>query len=248
MTLPNQEAALLARQGSLDDRVTVTEGAIASLPVFGQLATMSSVDTAHLSNDAVTYAKLQNASATSVLLARKTAGAGDFEECSIADVLNFIASSAQGDVLYRDGSGWTRLPAGTSGQKLKTLGAASNPAWVDDVVSIAFVIDGGGAVLTTGAKGYLDVPFACTILAWRIIADAAGSCVVDVWKKAGAVPTVADTIAAAAKPTLTAAQLNTDTTLTGWTTSVAAGDILGFNVDSATTVQRVTVQLKVKRT
>jgi hypothetical protein len=32
--------------------------------------------------------------------------------------------------------------------------------------------------------------------------------------------------------------------LTGWTTSVAAGDILAYNVDSATTVTRVLVSLK----
>lgn len=36
---------------------------------------------------------------------------------------------SQGDILYRDASGLTRLPAGTSGQFLKTLGAAANPAW-----------------------------------------------------------------------------------------------------------------------
>ncbi len=38
-------------------------------------------------------------------------------------------SSAQGDILYRDGSGWTRLPAGTVGYVLKTQGAAANPQW-----------------------------------------------------------------------------------------------------------------------
>jgi hypothetical protein len=38
-----------------------------------------------------------------------------------------------------------------------------------------------------------------------------------------------------------------DTTLTGWTTAVAAGDILRFNVDSATTVTRVTLSLTATR-
>ena len=42
-----------------------------------------------------------------------------------------IASEAQGDVLYRGASAWSRLGAGTSGQFLKTQGAAANPAWAD---------------------------------------------------------------------------------------------------------------------
>jgi len=36
--------------------------------------------------------------------------------------------------------------------------------------------------------------------------------------------------------------------LTGWTTSIAAGETLRFNVDSVATVQRVTLSLKVTRT
>lgn len=38
-------------------------------------------------------------------------------------------SSAQGDILYRNGSDWTRLAAGISGQVLKTQGAGANPTW-----------------------------------------------------------------------------------------------------------------------
>lgn len=41
-----------------------------------------------------------------------------------------IASQAQGDLLYASSaSAWARLGAGTSGQFLKTQGAAANPAW-----------------------------------------------------------------------------------------------------------------------
>lgn len=39
-----------------------------------------------------------------------------------------------------------------------------------------------------------------------------------------------------------------DSTLTGWTTSISAGDILGFNVDSATTVTLLTLSLEVLKT
>ena len=118
------------------------------------------------------------------------------------------------------------------------------------VATIQFVIDGGGLAITTGVKGDITIPFGCTINDWTLLADASGSIVIDVWKDSYAnyPPTVADTITAAAKPTLSAATKNTSSTLTGWTTSMSAGDTLRFNVDSAATVTRVTLALKVTRT
>lgn len=40
-----------------------------------------------------------------------------------------LTCSAQGSVIYRGASGWACLAPGTSGQFLKTLGAAANPLW-----------------------------------------------------------------------------------------------------------------------
>lgn len=106
-------------------------------------------------------------------------------------------------------------------------------------------IDGGGVAITTGIKGYLRVPKSLTIAGWEITADQAGSIVVDVWKVtyANYPPTVANTIAASAKPTLSSALKNQNLTLTGWTTTVTAGDYIGFKVDSAATVQLVQVSI-----
>jgi len=42
-----------------------------------------------------------------------------------------LASAAQGDVLYHNGTSYVRLAAGTSGQVLQTTGAGANPAWAD---------------------------------------------------------------------------------------------------------------------
>jgi hypothetical protein len=40
-----------------------------------------------------------------------------------------IASATYGDILYRDSTSWARLPAGTSGNYLKTQGAGAAPTW-----------------------------------------------------------------------------------------------------------------------
>jgi hypothetical protein len=116
--------------------------------------------------------------------------------------------------------------------------------------TITYVIDGGGSAITTGFKGVLEVPFGCTINRVTTLADQSGSIVVDIWKDtyANYPPVVADTITASAKPTLSSAIKAQDSTLTGWTTSIAAGDILGFNVDSITTCTRVTISLRVSKT
>ena len=113
--------------------------------------------------------------------------------------------------------------------------------------SFGIGIDGGVTAISTGSKGFIVVPYACTIKAWTILSNAAGSIVVDVKKSNYSdFPTTAS-IAASAKPTLATAQKNTDTTLTGWTTSVSAGDIIEFVVDSATTVTRVNLIITVQK-
>lgn len=99
---------------------------------------------ATIANNTVTYAKMQDASATSRVLVRKTAGAGDWEEGTAAEVLAFVGAT-QGQILYRDASGWTVLAPGTSGQFLQTLGAAANPAWATL-----------GMLSGTGLRGMID--------------------------------------------------------------------------------------------
>jgi len=139
--------------------------------------------------------------------------------------------------------------AGTVAKVSDIAVMANLPAAVK-TLTLTFIIDGGGSAITTGQKGHLEIPFACTIQAATLLADQSGSIVIDIWKDtyANFPPTVADTITASAKPTLSSAQKYQDTTLTGWTTAISAGDILAFNVDSAATVTRVTLSLKVIKT
>lgn len=160
-----------------------------------------------------------------------------------------VTLTDHGVVIGRGTAGVDVTSAGTTGQVLKSGGSGANGAYADDLVSITFIIDGGGATITTGVKGDLEIPFSCTITVATLLADQSGSIVVNVWKDtfANFPPTVADKITASAPPTITTATNSKDSTLTGWTTSITAGDTLRFNVDSITTIQRVTLSLKVKR-
>lgn len=72
-----------------------------------------------------------------------------------------------------------------------------------------------------------------------------GSCVVDIWKTpvGSYPPTVANSICAAALPTIIGGRAYVDTTLTGWTTAVAAGDTLVFSLVSSATFTLIAARL-----
>lgn len=140
------------------------------------------------------------------------------------------------------------VSAGASG---KVADAAHRHARASERVVYEFVIDGGGATITTGIKGDLYCPDAFTIQGAVIAADQTGSIVVDIWNdtRANFPPTDADSLpGAGTPPTLSSAVVARDTTLTSWDVTVPADSFLRFNVDSATSVQRVTVAVYGVRT
>jgi len=127
-------------------------------------------------------------------------------------------------------------------------GSVQVTGFTANIGCLGITIDGGGSVITTGVTGSIIVPYACVIDCWGIIADQSGSTVIDVWKGSSplSIPTsAAQSIAGSEKPTLSSQQINTDLNLTTWTKNLVFGDVLVFNVDSATTVKRVTLQIKV---
>ena len=80
------------------------------------------------------------------------------------------------------------------------------------------------------------IPVDATITGWIIsTTGAACSAVVDIWVQpyADFPPEDAQSIAASALPTLSTAQMNKDTTLTGWTTALAADSFIRANLDSS---------------
>lgn len=89
-------------------------------------------------------------------------------------LIDSLGSAAQGDILYRNATGWVFLAPGTSGQLLETLGNGANPAWstvtipsftagaaislAGNVISVTNVsVALGGTGLTGGTSG--GIPF-----------------------------------------------------------------------------------------
>lgn len=116
---------------------------------------------------------------------------------------------------------------------------------VDAPMVASFVIDGGGGAIGTGEVGYLPLGVVGEISSWKIVANAVGSVVIDVWKVpfASIPATIANTITGSAQPTLSSQRSASSSTLTGWTTTFTEDDWLAFYVVSASGISRLTVSL-----
>ncbi|MEM8813415.1 MAG: hypothetical protein AAGF59_12415 [Pseudomonadota bacterium] len=104
----------------------------------GDVAAPAGSDVTTISAGAVSYAKLQDVSTTERILARKSAASGPVEEASVSEVLDFLGSTAQGDIVFRGAMGWVNLGPGTAGQFLRTNGASADPEWATPTASATF--------------------------------------------------------------------------------------------------------------
>lgn len=122
--------------------------------------------------------------------------------------------------------------------------------------TVGVTIDGGGSAPATGVKGFIQVPYGGTIIGWSLVGDVSGSASLDVWKvgssappSAPGVPTSTNLISASAPCALSSAQSASGgaTAISTWTTAVSQWDVFGFNLSSAATVTRLTLQIQIQR-
>ncbi len=108
--------------------------------------------------------------------------------------------------------------------------------------SIVGDFDGSGSVLTVGSKARVTVPFSGVIQRFYITSDQTGSIVVDVNRAGSSI------VGAGNKPTLSSAS-SANAEPASWTsTTVTKGDIIEFEIDSASTVTQANVVLEIQKT
>jgi len=112
-------------------------------------------------------------------------------------------------------------------------------------ISIGVTVDGAGAVITAGSKGFRPLPAPATILGWRLVADQAGSVVMDVRKCSFAEFPASVSIVGGNNPALVDQQKSENSDLTEWDAALAAGDELEFVVVSAAAVTWVRLSLTI---
>lgn len=144
-------------------------------------------------------------------------------------------------------------PPGPTGPVGPGIGATGpqGPTGATGIVSpygqFWYIIDGGGSVPVTGLHGTLHFGTACTITGWSVIADQSGSAVIDVLHSTyGAFPTN-NSIAGGDYPTLVSEQKNENLSVSVWTTAIASGDVLQFNLVSISTCTRLCITIFVEQ-
>ena len=128
------------------------------------------------------------------------------------------------------------LPVSTTNQKIRTIGTSFG-----DMTSTA-------TALSAAAQSCVEVPFSGTIQRVILAGTPSGSATVDVRTVALASwtgPASTSTITASDIPALSSATLYTDSTLTGWTTTVTADSWSWFYLTSPSTVTGLQIELKV---
>jgi hypothetical protein len=77
-------------------------------------------------------------------------------------VISGLPSGVQGDILYHNGTNWVVLNAGTSGQFLRTSGAAANPVWANQSsVYQNLTISTSATTYTPQINGYRETLITC---------------------------------------------------------------------------------------
>lgn len=165
--------------------------------------------------------------------------------------------TTKGDIWVRSTTD-TRLPVGTdtfvltadstqtTGMKWAAAGAGSTPMLTRGA---CFVGSAGAAVALPLNDVAIVFPAACTIKRVTILTTGGtGSCVVGVWKVAigSFPPTSANDITGGVSPAISGAVDYDNSTLTGWTTSISAGDTMMFHLASTSTFTSITVQVTVQ--
>jgi hypothetical protein len=246
---------------------------VAGLSVFGRSANSSGVGADITGTDGqvlrvsgtalgfgtITYAGIQNVAGLSVFgRSANSSGVGADITGTDKQILRVSGTSL----------GFGTIDLSSTSAVANQLNAASVPALTGAVASAGgtlsttstidlFVLIGDGInTISTGvAANWFTLDFAGTFVQWSVLANASGSISIDLWKctysqfDAGAThPVAGDKISASAPVTFSAATKGQSSTLTGWTTTFSAGDVLAFNVASVTTCKQVIICFKVTKT
>ena len=134
-----------------------------------------------------------------------------------------------------------------SGASIIGLGTLDASNFTGITETIGVTVNNNGSVITTGILGVRPLTHNYTITGYQIVADIPGSITFSIGICTFANYPTFTSIVASAPPALNSARSVASTTLTGWTTILAAGGFLQFGVTSATTVTNVTLVLQVVR-
>lgn len=168
-------------------------------------------------------------------------------------LLNILlpAGIGDGDVLVYFGGDLEVITPGADGDRITSAGAGIRPLYetpAADTHVIGCGVSRIGADISTGVKGYLEVPYDCTITRWTVVARQTGSIEFDVTLGTWASYPPSSTIVGTNAPAIVSdTNARNEGPLTLWgDTAISAGDVMGFSVTSCTGIQWAVCELTVQ--
>ena len=102
---------------------------------------------------------------------------------------------------------------------------------------IGLSLNNGNNDISIGEKSHIYIPYNAEIKKWTLLSEQTGNIQIDVWKNTynNFPPTSSDSITGTNYPNLSSQNKNQGN-VSSWTTTINAGDIIKFNVDSVTDI------------
>ena len=124
--------------------------------------------------------------------------------------------------------------------------------------SFVFVVDGGGATITEGIKGFIEAPFTGVISSAKVFADVSGSISISIYKSTFENYPFSDPADIAEEITNSAGgeelvissayKTNPIYPKAGWMLEFNRGDVFIFKVNTCTDITKATISISVNRT
>lgn len=228
-----------ASSGTNSGDVTIaTFGTVPSnnvITVSGQVLTVQPADATHpgaITSGAQNIGGAKTFSST--ITASNLSGTNSGDQViamTVPTVLSVAGSPLSGSGTLALSYSGTALPVANGGTGITT----------GLIEKFGLVLDGGGGTIASGTYAVASMPTAGVITSWVLLADISGSITIDIKKSTYSGYNTMTSITASALPALSSVIKNTDSTLTGWTKSFSAGDVMQFVVSGVTSVTKVTL-------
>lgn len=118
-----------------------------------------------------------------------------------------------------------------------------------DPAQLVFKVNNGSSAILLGTKvSTIIMPYSAEIFGWILSGDVSGSVQVDIYRGVNYVTPTTGSICGSSLPAISGAISASSNTLTGWSKTLAVGDVLVIDVKSVTNIKSLVLALKVNRT
>jgi hypothetical protein len=180
------------------------------------------------------------------------------KEFEVPSILKLTEAEGPGYILFPDGTtqgtaaygvvGGTGAtgPQGSTGSTGAQGPQGNTGATGPTEDNIGIFLDSTPDVISTGKKGFKQIPYNCQVLEWYVIGGATGTIEFDVKKSSFANYPSTTSIVGSDYPKLTSQFKNSNTGVTAWS-GLSGGDIVDFVINSNTDVESVGLFIKIRR-